>query len=96
MSGADPIRDPKPCYCNCLIFLLLGKFVVERQGRIIETDCAYRIKDKSRLRLNGMTTIVGMEEGEQKGACPRLTQESRDLILAKRNESRNMGKRAKK
>jgi len=41
------IGDNKPCYCDCLIFLLCGEFIIKGQGRVIETGCAYHVKDKA-------------------------------------------------
>jgi hypothetical protein len=63
---------------------------------VIGTNCAYRVKDEAWLWLCGMTTIVVMEEGEQRGECLRCTQESRELILAEKDGSRKVRKRAKK
>jgi hypothetical protein len=96
MSSGLPIGDSKPCYRDCLIFLLRGEFIIKGQGRLIETGCAYRVKDEAWLWLCGTTTIVVMEEGEQRGECLRCTQESRELILAERDGSRTVRKRAKK
>jgi len=96
MSRGLPIGDSKPCYRDCLIFLLRGEFIINGQGRLIETGCAYRVKDEAWLWLCGTTTIVVMEEGEQRGECLRRTQESRELILAERDGSRRVRKRAKK
>jgi hypothetical protein len=53
-----PIGDNKPCYCDCLIFLLLGEFIIKGQRRVIE--------DEAWIWLCGTTTIVLMEEGEQR------------------------------
>jgi hypothetical protein len=77
-------------------FLLRGEFIIKGQGRVIETGCAYRVKDEAWLWLCGTTTIVVMEEGEQRGECLRCTQESRELILAERDGPRKVRKRAKK
>lgn len=96
MSTGNPIGDNKPCYRDCLIFLLRGEFIIPGQGRVIETGCAYRVKDEVWLWLCGTTTIVVMEEGEQRGECLRSTQESRELILAERDGPRRVRKRAKK
>jgi hypothetical protein len=96
MSRGGPIGDNKPCYRDCLIFLLRGEFIIKGQGRVIETGCAYRVKDEAWLWLCGTTTIVVMEEGEQRGECLRLTQELRESILAEQDESRKVRKRAKK
>jgi hypothetical protein len=96
MSRGLPIGDNKPCYRDCLIFLLRGEFIIKGQGRVIETGCAYRVKDEAWLWLCGTTTIVVMEEGEQRGECLRCTQESRELILAERDGPRKVRKRAKK
>ncbi|KAF2253631.1 hypothetical protein BU26DRAFT_548051 [Trematosphaeria pertusa] len=96
MSRGLPIGDNKPCYRDCLIFLLRGEFIIKGQGRVVETGCAYRVKDEAWLWLCGTTTIVVMEEGEQRGACLKSTQESRELVLAERDGSRKARKRAKK
>jgi hypothetical protein len=63
---------------------------------VIDTGYAYRVKDEAWIWLCGMTTIVVMEEGEQRGECLRCTQESRELILAGRDGTRKERKRAKK
>jgi len=78
MSRGLPIGDNKPCYRDCLIFLLRGEFIIKGQGRLIETGCAYRVKNEAWLWLCGTATIVVMEEGEQRGECLRHTQESRN------------------
>jgi hypothetical protein len=96
MSQGSPIGDNKPCYRDCLIFLLRGEFIIKGQGRVIDTGYAYRVKDEAWIWLCGMTTIVVMEEGEQRGECLRCTQESRELILAGRDGTRKERKRAKK
>lgn len=75
MSRGLSIGDSKPCYRNCLIFLLRGEFIIRGQGRVIETGCAYRVKDEASLLLCGTTTIVVMEEGEQRGECLRRTRD---------------------
>ena len=96
MSRGLPIGDNKPCYRDCLIFLLRGEFIIKGQGRVIDTGCAYRVKDEAWIWLCGTTTIVVMEEGEQRGECLRCTQESWELILAQRDGPRKVRKRAKK
>ena len=96
MSRGSPIGDSKPCYRDCLIFLLRGEFIIGGQGRVIDTGCAYRVKDEAWIWLCGTTTIVVMEEGEQRGECLRCTQESRELKLAERDGTRKEKKRAKK
>ena len=62
---------------------------------MIETGCAYRIKDEAWLWLWGTTTIVVMEEGEQRGEYLRCTRESQELTLAERDGYRKVRKRAK-
>ncbi len=96
MSSGLPIGDNKPCYQDCLIFFLRGEFITKGQGRAIDTGCAYRVKDEAWIWLCGTTTIVVIEEGEQRGKCLRCTQESRELILAERDGTRKERKRAKK
>lgn len=63
---------------------------------MIETGCAYRVKDETWLWLYGTTTIAVMEEGEQRGACLRWTRESQKSILAERDGRRKKMKKAKK
>ncbi len=63
---------------------------------MIDNSCGYRVKDEAWIWLCGTTTIVVMEEGEQKGECLRCTQESQELILAARDGTENEKKRAKK
>jgi hypothetical protein len=96
ISRGLPIGDNKPCYCNCLIFLLCSKFIIKGQGRVIETGCVYYIKDEAWLWLYRTTTIVVIEEGEQRGECLRYIQESQEQILAERDRPRKERKRAKK
>jgi hypothetical protein len=73
-----------------------GEFIIKGQGRVIDTGCAYLVKDEAWIWLCGTTTIVVMEEWEQRGECLRCTQESRELILAERDGTRKERKRAKK
>jgi hypothetical protein len=47
MSMGLPIGDNKPCYRDCLIFLLCGEFIIKGQGRVIEL--AARIASRTRL-----------------------------------------------
>jgi hypothetical protein len=96
MSRVLLIRDNKPCYRDCLIFLLRGEFIIKGQGQVINTGYAYRVKDKAWIWLCGTTTIVVIKEGEQRGECLRYTQESRELILAEKDGTRKERKRAKK
>jgi hypothetical protein len=63
---------------------------------VTETGCAYCVKDEASLWLCGTTTIVVMEEGDQRGECLRRTRESQALLLAKRDGSRKVRERAKK
>jgi len=41
-----PIGDNKPCYRDCLVFLLRGEFIIKGQGRLIETGCAYVLRTR--------------------------------------------------
>ncbi|KAI9730920.1 MAG: hypothetical protein M1818_007994 [Claussenomyces sp. TS43310] len=95
MSRGLPIGDSKPCYRDCLIFLLRGEFIIKGQGRVTDTGCAYRVKDEAWIWLCGTTTLVVMEEGEQRAECLRRTQDLRELILAERDGTRKE-RRAKK
>jgi hypothetical protein len=47
MLRGNLIGDNKLCYHDCLIFLLCSKFIIKGQGRVIETDCTYRVKDEA-------------------------------------------------
>ncbi|KAH8600235.1 hypothetical protein B0O99DRAFT_682678 [Bisporella sp. PMI_857] len=96
MSTGSPTGDHKPCYRDCLIFILRGEFIIKGQGRFTEAGCAYRVKDEAWIWLCGTTTIVVMEEGEEKGRCLRDTQELRELILTERDGPGMMRKKAKK
>jgi hypothetical protein len=58
-----------PCFRDCQVFLLRGAFLIEGQGRVIETGCSYLVKDEVWIGLCGSTTLVVMEEGDQRGAC---------------------------
>jgi len=95
MSKGVLIGDSKPCYRDCLIFLLRGEVIIKGQGRLVETGCAYQVKDEARIWLCGTATIVVMEEGEQRGECLRYAQESQEIILAEMDASRRKRNRAK-
>ena len=66
MSTGYPIGDSKPCYRDCLIFLLRGEFIIGGQGRVTEAGCAYHVRDETWLWMCGTTTAVVMEEGDQR------------------------------
>jgi len=96
MSTGLPTGTSRLCFRDCLVFLLRGAFIIKGQGRLLQTGCAYRIKDEVWLWLCGTTTIVIMEEGEMKGECMRSTRESQALLLAQKEGSRRERKRATK
>lgn len=96
ISTGTPIGDSKLCYRDCLVFLLRGEFVISGQGRAMHAGCAYHVRDEAWIWLRGMTTIVVMEEGDQRGECLRATQETRQLLVDKRDGSWRVRRRAKK
>jgi hypothetical protein len=71
-----------PCFRDCQSFLLRAAFLIEGQGRVIEPGCSHLVKDEVWIGLCGSTTLVVIEEREQRDACCKRTQESRDRILA--------------
>lgn len=74
-----------PCLRDCQIFLLRGAILLRGQGLLIETGCSYVVKDEESIGICGSnTTIVIMEEGEQRGACRKHTQEARETFFAKK------------
>jgi hypothetical protein len=80
------------CFRDCQVFLLRGAFLIEGQGRVMETGCSYLVKDEVWIGLCGSTTLVVMEEGEMRGACARYTQEMQAKILAERQNPRKLKK----
>jgi len=75
-----------PCFRDCQIFLLHGAFHIEGQGAITETGCSYLVKNEEwigLLKSKPETVIIVMEEGEQRGACRKRTQEWQKEMLAK-------------
>ena len=93
MSKAGPNGLSQPCFRDCLIFLLRGEFFIKGQGRVTKTGCAYTVKDEEWIWLCGTTTLVVMEEGEQRGVCRRRTQEERERILAEMKSPKRLKKR---
>ena len=86
LSSCD-VRVSLPCFRDCQIFLLRGAILLEGQGMFSETGCSYLVKDEGRIGLCGSnTTIVVMEEGEQRGVCLKRTQEAREAILSKKSK----------
>ncbi len=82
------VRVNLPCFRDCQIFLLRGAFLIEGQGRVIETGCSYLVKDEDWIGLCGSeTVIVIVEEGQQRGACRKHTQEAQERILAEKSKS---------
>jgi len=85
----------RPCFRDCQVFLLHGAFLIEGQGLVTETGCSYLVKDEVWIRLCGSTTLVVMEEGEERGTCLKHTQESRERMLAESQSSKKLKKRSK-
>ena len=81
--------EHQPCFRACLIFILRGEFIIKRQRRVTKTGCAYRAKDEEWIWLCGTTTLVVMEEGEQRGVCRRRTQEEQESIQAEMKSPNN-------
>ena len=76
------VKVSLPCLRDCQVFLLRGAFLIEGQGRVIETGCSYLVKDEVCIGLYGSTTLIVMEEGEQRGACLKNTKEMQERIRA--------------
>jgi hypothetical protein len=84
-----------PCFRHCQIFLLRGAFLVEEQGQVTETGCSYLIKDEVWIGLCGSTTIVVMEDREERGTCLEHRQESRKRLLAEMQSLKRLKKKLK-
>jgi hypothetical protein len=77
------VKTSMPCFHNCQIFLLCGAFCIEGQGRLVDPGCSYLVEGEEWIGLCGnKTVVVVLEEGEQRGACRRATQEAQDKLLA--------------
>jgi len=87
-----PVWINLPCFRDCQVFLLRGQFIIKGQGRVTEPGYSYVVKDEAWIGLRGSTTLVFMEEGEQRGACLKWTQESRERILTKRQSPKKLKK----
>jgi len=85
----------QPCFRDCQVFLLHGAFAIQGQGLVTETGCSYLVKDEVWIDLCGNTTLVVMEEGEERGTCLKYTQESRERMLAERQSPKKLKKRSK-
>jgi hypothetical protein len=81
-----------PCLRDCQVFLLRGTLFVEGQGYVTEAGCSYYVKDEVRIGVYGDTTLVIMEEGEQRGACLKYTQEVQERILAEMKAPKKLKK----
>jgi hypothetical protein len=90
MSQGLPNGSNLPRFRDCLIFPLRSEFIMKGQGRVTETGYVYRVKDEEWIWLCGTTTLVVMEEGEQRGVCRRRTQEERERILAEMKSPKNL------
>jgi hypothetical protein len=82
----------QPCFRDCQVFLLHGAFLIEGQGRVTETGCSYLVKEEVWIELCGSTTLVVMEEGEERGTCLKHTQESRERMLAEMQSPKKLKK----
>ena len=87
-----PVHVSQPCFRDCQVFLLHGEFFIEGQGRVTETGCSYLVKKEVWIGLCGSTTVVVMEEGEERGTCLKYTQESRERMLAKTQSPKTLKK----
>jgi hypothetical protein len=81
-----------PCFRDCQVFLLHGEFFIEGQGRVTETGCSYIIKEEVWIGLCESTTLVVMEEGEERGTCLKYTQELRERRLAEMQSPKKLKK----
>jgi hypothetical protein len=83
------IRVSFSCFRDCHIFLIRGAFLIEGQGRAVDTGCSYVIKDEEWIGLCGSSTvIVIVEVGEQRGACRRNTQAAQEKMLREKGKRR--------
>jgi hypothetical protein len=82
----------QPCFRDCQVFLLHGTFFIEGQGYVTEAGCSYYVKDEVRIGVYGNTTLVIMEEGDQRGACLKHTQELQERILAEMQSPKKLKK----
>ena len=80
------------CYRDCQVFLLHGTFFIDGQGYVTEAGCSYYVKDEVRIGVYGDTTLVIMEEGEQKGACLKYTQELQERYRAEMQSPKKLKK----
>ena len=88
------VKVSLPCLRDCQIFLLRGAFHIEGRGRVIETGCSYLVKDEVWIGLCRGTTLVIMEEGEQRGVCLKKTKEMQERNLAERQSPKKLKKKS--
>ena len=67
---------------DCKAFPYRGAYLMERQGRVIETSHSCLVEDEVWIGVYGNTTLVVMDEGEMTSACARYTQEMREIFLS--------------
>jgi hypothetical protein len=91
-SRGPLLHVSQPCFRDCQVFLLHGAFLIEGQGRVTETGCSYLVKEEVWIGLCGSTTLVVMEEGEERGTCLKYTQESRARMLAEMRSPKKLKK----
>ena len=78
------VKVSQPCFRDCQVFLLRGAFLIEGQGRVTKSGCSYLIKDEVWIELCGSTTLIVMEEGEERGRCLHYTQKLQERMLAEK------------
>jgi len=66
MSRSLPIRDNKPCYRDCLIFLLRGEFIIKGQGRVIEMEEVEQRGECLRCTQESRELILAEMDGPRK------------------------------
>ena len=55
----------------------------------MESGCSYVIKDEVSIGLYGNTTLVVMEEGEERGACMKLTERTHATMHSRKDRVRS-------
>ena len=63
------------------MFLIRGKLLVPGYEPATKTLSLYRMKDVTKVGLYGITTIVIVEEGAEKGRCMRDTLANQEKLL---------------
>ena len=54
----------------------------------MESGCSYVIKDEVSIGLYGNTTLVVMEEGEERGACMKRAEQTQATMHSRKDPAR--------